>query len=221
MNANTILNALINNSPANAPSVLTNPGGNNPWLFTYNPVGSQGGIPVVAEVPTTANNAIDIGYLSGTATGGNKGQWYCDGRGFIVRAMGTVAPNAFGKTLKLYFFAGNGLQNSAGAVADQLLAQFSTTLPSSGSSAFSNWTLKAECTWDSASLVLTGVVSGQIAGQSISSVTFSVYNPSLFTQQQAAGSYLPIPFVLGANLNSTTNSQADTVTLNEFTVDIN
>ena len=221
MNQNTIVNALYNNNPTNAPSVLTNPGGSNPWLFLYNPVGSQGGLPVVAEVPTTAANAIDVAALTGEALAGNKGEWYADGRGFTLRCVGTVAPNAFGKTFKLYLFAGNGLQNSAGAVADQMLAEFSVTLPASGSGAFSNWTLKAECLWDSASLQLTGVVSGQIAGQAISSVTFSVYNPSLFAAQQAAGAYLNIPFVLGANLNSTANATPDTVTLIEFTVDMN
>ncbi len=221
MNQNTITSALYNNNPTNAPSVLTNPGGNNPWLFLYNPVGSQGGLPVVLEVPTTAANAIDVANSAGDALAGNKGEWYADGRSFQGRVVGTVAPNAFGKTFKLYLFAGNGLQNSAGAVADQQLASFSVTLPATGSGALSNWYLKFECIWDSASLQLTGVASGQIAGQAISSVTFSIYNPSLFAQQQAAGAYLNIPFVIGANINSTANATPDTVTLIEFTADMN
>ena len=221
-NASTVVDALrLAGIPADQASILTNPGGNNPWLFVA-PAGfaANAGAPIVLEIPTVAANGVENGLLSGVTLAAPNNPWYADGNTFIVRAIGRIQPNAFGKTIKLYLFAGNGLQNQAGSVADQQIGFASVTLPATGSAAFSNYELEAKCLWDSQSLQLTGVFKGIVGGTLISETAFSVYNPSLWAAQQAAGAYLPLSFVLGANLNSTANATPDLVILEEFTADI-
>jgi hypothetical protein len=222
MNSNTIVDALRNAGvPTETPLTLSNPGGNSPWLFTL-PANwaSNGGNPVVLEVPNIQGEAVDISQLSGLNDA--NGLWYADGNMFIVRAVGRVAPNTFGKTLKLYLFAGNGLASpSAGALADFQIGFGSATLPLQASNdANSNWYLEAKCLWDLPSLTLNGVFSGQIGNTLISSTAFSVYNPSAYAAQQAPGSYNALPFVVGANLSSTAAGTADTVQLLEFVADL-
>lgn len=222
MNSNTLVDALRNAGvPQETPLVLTNPGGNNPWLFTLPAsFASNGGQPVVLEVPTVAANGIEQGLLSGGADN-NITTWYADTNVFVVRAIGRVAPNAFGKTLKLYMFAGNGLgSGSPGALQDTQIGIASATLPATGQpAAYSNWFLEAKCLWDAPSLTLTGLFSGLVAGVNIAATAFSVYNPSSWQAQAAPGAYLPLPFVIGANLSSSANATPDTVSLFEFVCD--
>ena len=222
MNADTIVDALRNAGvPTETPLTLSNPGGNNPWLFTLPAsFASNGGMPVVLEVPNTQGNAINVpSSLSGIAD--SNGLWYADGNMFIIRAIGRVAPNTFAKTLKLYLFAGNGLQTpNAGALQDNQIGFGSVTLPAqSTGDANTNWYLEAKCLWDLPSLTLNGVFSGQCGSTLFSATAFSIYNPSAYAAQQAAGSYASIPFVVGANLSSTAAPVPDTVQLLEFVAD--
>ena len=222
MNANTLANALVNAGvAADTPLSLSNPGGNNPWLFTVPAsYAANAGNPVTLDVPCVAGEAAFTNFLNGTALPG-KQMWYADGRAFLVRACGTVQPNVYSKTLKLFLFVGNGLNSGvAGQEADELLLQTSTTLPAQATnSAYANWYIEAKCLWDSASLTLNGVASGMVAGTAISASAFSIVNPTQWVAQQAAGSYKPISFVIGANLNSSANPSADVVQLNEFTAE--
>ena len=206
---------------ADTPLSLSNPGGNSPWLFTIPAsYAANAGNPVTLDVPCVAGEAAFTSFLNGVALPG-KQEWYADGRSFLVRAVGQVAPNVYSKTLKLFLFVGNGLNSGvAGQEPDQLLLQTSTTLPAQATnSAYSNWYLEAKCLWDSASLTLNGVASGMVAGIAISASAFSIVNPTQWVAQQAAGSYKPISFVIGANLNSSANPSADVVQLNEFTAE--
>jgi hypothetical protein len=224
-NANTVVDALRTAGvPTDQALILTNPGGNNPWLFT-NPASStaNAGAPCALEVPTTSANGVTNGLLSGTPLAAANNPWYADGNVFIVRALGRVQPNAFSKTLKLYLFAGNGLSSgAAGALGDFEVGFGSATLPALGQpAAFTNWYFEAKCLWDSSSLNLNGIFSGFIGSTNIAATNFSIYNPSAWAAQQAAGAYNNLPFVVGANLNSTANAVPDLVTLEEFTADIN
>ena len=223
-NQNTIVNALrAAGEVENQPIQLTNPGGNNPWLFVW-PAGvgvggPNAGQPVALEVPTVAANGIELGPLAGHNESTNN-LWYADSNMFLVRAQGRVAPNNYNKTLKLYLFTGNGLQNAgagAGALQDFQIGFGSATLPAQATNdAYSNWYLEAKCLWDSQSLTMTGEFQGQIAGSLITRAAFSVYNPSAFVAQQAAGAYLPIAFVVGANISSSAAAGNDVVALEEF-----
>lgn len=226
-NANTVVDALRTAGvPADQALILNNPGGNNPWLFV-NPASAvaNAGAPCVLEIPTTAANGITTGGpLSGVSLSQPNNPWYADGNIFIVRALGRVQPNAFGKTLKIYLFAGNGLATPApGALADFPVGFGSATLPAAGQpAAFTNWYVEAKCLWDSNSLNLNGTFSGFIGGTAIAATAFTVYNPSAWAAQQAAGAYNNLPFVIGANLGaSTANPQNDVLTLEEFTADLN
>jgi hypothetical protein len=222
MNADTIVDALRNAGvPTETPLTLNNPGGNNPWLFTLPAsFASNGGQPVVLEVPNVIGEAINVpSSLAGIPD--SNGLWYADGNMFIVRAIGRVAPNSFAKTLKLYLFAGNGLQTpNAGALQDNQIGFGTVTLPLQASNdAYSNWYLEAKCLWDLPSLTLNGVFSGQCGNNLFTATAFSIYNPSAYAAQQGAGSYAPLSFVVGANLNSTASTVADTVQLIEFVAD--
>ena len=205
MNSNTVVDALRQAGvPSDQPLTLTNPGGNNPWLFSLPAsFAANAGAPVVLEVPTVAANGVEIGPLAGIAE--SKGNWYADGRSFLVRAVGQAAPVAFGKTLKIYLFAGNGLASGvSGSQADVELGLASGTVSAvGGTAAFSNWYIEAKCLWDSASLNLTGTLSGLIGGNVIAATGFSIPNPSAWVAQQAPGAYLPLSFVLGVNMAST------------------
>lgn len=223
LNANTVVDALrLAGVPLNTPATLVNPGGANPWLFSF-PAGgilTSPAVPVVAEVPNSAAQSFSA---TGTSGSGGSSQsfavfpppienWVADGKGFIVRAAGKIQPNSFGKTIKFYWFVGNGLLSTApGYEPDVQIALVSQVLPASVS-AYTNYQMKAECIWDSQSLQLTGVVTGQVAGTAFSSVSFVVNNIS---------ANVPIPFVLGANLASSANANPDLVLLTDWTVDMN
>jgi hypothetical protein len=222
-NANTIVDALRNAGvPTDQNVTLTNPGGNSPTLFTL-PASNvaNAGAPVVLEVPSVAANGVTNGLLSGNALSAPNNPWYADGNVFIIRAVGRVQPNATGKTLKLYLFAGNGLSQtaSAGAIQDFEIGLLSAVVTPTGG-AFSNWEVEAKCLWDSQSLQLQGTFEGRIAGTFVGPTAFAVYNPSAWAAQQAAGAYNNLPFVLGANIASTANPSNDLVILEEFTADI-
>lgn len=222
-NANTFVDALRTAGLAlETPPSLSNPGGNNPTLFTW-PAGTgvgatNAGAPVVLSVPVVQGEAVNIGSLAGSAVPESQ-LWYGDKSMFRVRALGRVQPNATGKTLKIYLFTGNGLPDSAsGAIGDKEVGLLSAVVTPSGG-AFSNWFLEATCLWDSNSLQLTGTLKGCVAGTLIAETGFSIFNPSAFAAQQAAGSYNPIDFVIGANIASTANPNADVVTLDEFSAE--
>ena len=222
MNSDTLVDALRNAGvPTETPLTLNNPGGNSPWLFTLPAsFASNGGQPVVLNVPCVVGEAVEIGgNLAGT--GDPNGLWYADGNMFYIRAIGRIAPSAFAKTLKLYLFAGNGLQTpNAGALQDNQIAYLSATLPLQASNdANTNWWLEARCLWDLQSLTLNGQAYGQIGSTLLSPTGFSVYNPSAWAAQQAAGAYNPLPFVVGANVNSTAATLPDSVQLLEFVAD--
>ena len=221
MNSNTVVDALrLAGIPTEQPLTLNNPGGNNPWLFTA-PAGfaANAGAPVVLNVPCVIGEAVEIsGNQAGEAD--PNGLWYADGNMFIVRVLGRVAPNTYAKTLKLYLFAGNGLDAGVGQLGEKQIGFGSATLPLQASNdAYTNFYLEAKCLWDSQSLTLNGSFSGQIGANLISAAGFSIYNPSAWTPQQAAGSYNPLPFVVGANLNSTAAGTADSVQVIEFVAD--
>ena len=222
-NANTIVDALRIAGIATefAPS-LTNPGGNNPWVFTQ-PVGqgvgaANPGAPIVLSVPAVQGQAVETGRQSGGAQSDSQ-LWYADKNSFLVRVVGRVQPNAFSKTLKLYLFTGNGITAGVNLVPDLQIGFASATLPAA-SSAFSNFYLEARCLWDSNSLQLNGVFSGMIGGVAIAPVGFSVNNPSAYAAQQAAGSYNPLQFIVAANIPSTVNPSNDVVYLDEFSAEL-
>jgi hypothetical protein len=224
MNADTIVDALRQAGIATeTPITLSNPGGNNPWLFTY-PAGfaANAGAPVTLNVPCVIGEAIDAsGNLAGTAD--PNGLFYADGNMFIVRAIGRVAPATFAKTLKLYLFAGNGLDAAGGAggsLGEKQIGFASATLPLQASNdANTNFWMEAKCLWDLQSLTLNGVFTAQIGTNVTTATGFSIYNPSAWAAQQAPGSYNPLPFVVGANVNSTASGVADSVQLLEFVAD--
>lgn len=219
MNVNTIADALQGGgNPPDSQVTLTNPGGNNPWLFTW-PATAQAnaGVPVVLEVPSVQANGVLLGTLAGAANSDRL--WCADGNAFVVRAVGKVQPVATGKTLKLYLFAGSG-EPQSGLPDFQIgpVQSFALGTPTGG--AFSNFWLEARCVWDAASLQLTGTIKSQCAGVLSAEAAFSVYNPSGWLAQQAAGAYNNLPFVLGANLASTANNPSnDLVILTEYSAE--
>lgn len=220
-NASTIVDALRTSGIATETApVLTNPGGNNPWLFVW-PAGNtaNAGAPVVLSIPVVQGESP---VAAEQLAGGNQAtdqEWYGDRAMFLVRIVGRVQPNATAKTLKLYVFSGNGLPDSAaGAIGDKQVAFGSASISPTGG-AFSNFFLEIRCLWDSSSLQLTGTYEGQIAGSLISKTAFAVYDPTAYKLQQAAGSYNPLDFVVAANVNSTANAVADLVILDEFTAE--
>lgn len=220
-NANTLVDALRTAGLATETApVLNNPGGNNPWLFTW-PAGSaaNAGAPVALSIPVVQGEGPQAAErLSGGAQSTDQ-VWYADRAMFLVRILGRVQPNATGKTLKLYLFAGNGLPDSAtGAIGDKQVAFGSATVTPTGG-AYSNFWLEVRCLWDSNSLQLTGTYEGEIAGTLISKTAFAVYDPTAFKAQQAPGSYNPLSFVVAVNVNSTANSVSDLVYLDEFTAE--
>lgn len=222
-NASTLVDALRTSGlAAETAPVLSNPGGNNPWLFTW-PAGftANAGAPVALAVPVVQAEGVTA---AERLTGGNQATdqiWYADRAMFNVRAVGRALPSAFAKTLKLYLFCGNGLGSGvAGSSADVQIGFGSATLPLQATNvAYANWFMEAKCLWDSSSLTLTGIFSGQISGNLITSTAFSITNPSNYAYQQAAGSYNPLSFVVGANLSSTAAGVPDLVYLDEFTAD--
>jgi hypothetical protein len=219
-NASTLVDALRTSGLASETSItLNNPGGNNPWLFTW-PAGltANAGAPVALSVPVVQGEGPQAAELLSGGAQSTDQIWYADRAVFRVRAVGRVLPNAFSKTLKLYLFAGNGITAGTGLVPDLQLGFASATLPAS-SSAYSNWWIYADCLWDSSSLQLNGTFEGQIAGTVIAKTGFSVNNPSAWAAQQAPGSYNPLSFVVGVNLASSANANPDQVTLDEFTAD--
>lgn len=222
-NANTIVDALRTAGIAlETPPSLNNPGGNNPTLFTW-PAGSgvgaaNAGAPVVLGVPVVQGEAVEVSSLAGGAVPDSQ-LWFGDRAMFRVRAVGRVQPNATGKTLKIYLFTGNGLPDSAsGAIGDKEVGLLSGVVTPVGG-AFSNWFLEAKCLWDSNSLQLTGTIKGVIAGTAVGETGFAIFDPTAFKAQQAAGSYNPLSFVIGANIASTANPNADVVTLDEFSAE--
>lgn len=223
-NSNTIVDAFRTAGVATDQAlVLNNPGGSNPWLFTL-PASAvaNAGAPCILEVPTTAANGVMNGPQVGIGLAQANNPWYADGNAFIVRAIGRIQPNTFGKTFKLYLFAGNGTDGSAGALGEKQIGFVSVTLPAQSTNvAYTNYDVEAKCLWDSQSLQLTGAFSGFVAGTLITSAAFSVVNPSGWVAQQAAGAYNALPFVIGVNLTSTAAGTPDVVTLEEFTADCN
>jgi hypothetical protein len=221
-NANTIVDALRTAGiAAEQAPVLTNPGGNNPWLFLW-PAGfaANAGAPVALSVPVVQGEGPQSAErLSGGAQGTDQ-VWYADRAMFLVRAVGRVLPATFAKTLKIYLFVGNGVNPaSAGGQQDYELGLLSATLPASSTKAAdSNWFLEAKCLWDSSSLVLNGTLSGMIGGTAIAVTGFSVVNPTSWAAQQAPGSYNPLAFVVGANITSTAGID-DQVILDELTAE--
>ena len=223
MNSNTIIDALqLAGVASDQPLVLTNPGGNNPWLFSA-PAGlaANAGAPVALSVPVVAGESAIKGLLNGAPLPG-KQEWYADGRSFLVRAIGTIQPAGGSKTIKFYLFVGNGLGSGVtGSQADVMLGETSSTLPAfTTGGAYSNYYLEAKCLWDSASLQLNGVLSGMVGGVAIAASAFSVPNPTAWVAQQAAGSYNPLSFVLGVNIGSSLGSANDVVQLVEFTAEL-
>lgn len=222
MNADTVVDALrVAGSAAETPLTLTNPGGGVVWLFSYPATAvANAGVPAVLNVPCVIGEAVEV---SGSLAGGAdpNGLWYADGNAFIVRAIGRVAPSVFNKTLQLNMYAGNGLQSpAAGALRDIQIGSISVTLPAQASNdANSNFIMEAKCLWDSQSLTLNGSFFAQIAGTLTGPTAFSVYNPSAWAAQQAAGSYAPLPFVVGASISSSVAGAADSVQLLEFVAD--
>ena len=199
---NTIANAL---GKSNAALVLTNPGGNNPWLF--NRPSSQGAVvPAVLLVPSTAAQAAQ----SSDQFYGNtepQEEVFVDGKPFVIRIAGTVNPSQVSQSLRLYLFLGNGESSlSAGSVADVQLIIATGTLPASP--AASNWLIEAKCMWDSLSNTLNVQSSGFINGTAVTSAMTQALNV-------APGQ---VEFVVGANLAST--STVSTVTLTNFAADI-
>jgi hypothetical protein len=219
-NANTVVDALRQAGvPSDQPLSLTNPGGNNPWLFVL-PASSasNGGQPVVLEVPSVAANGVENGAQNGNPLVINP--WYADGNTFLVRAMGRVAPNNGSKTLKLYLYSGTGLAGPGQSQGAEVGFGSATLPATSTGNVYSNWYLESKCLWDSQSLQLNCVTSGMIAGTAIAAVAFSINNPSNWLAQQAAGAYLNLPFVIGANLSSSAAAGQDIVTLDEFTAEM-
>lgn len=221
-NANTVVDALkLAGIPQDTPLTLSNPGGNNPWLFVApaSPA-SNAGAPVALSVPCVIGEAVESGRQTGGATSDSQ-LWYADKAMFRVRVVGHVQPNSFSKTLKLYLFSGNG--NITGApgtsVTDLQIGFASATLPATVS-AYSNFFLEALCLWDSLSLQLNGIFQGQIGGTAIAATAFSVNNPSSYRSQDAAGAFNPLQFVVGANLSSSASAQPDLVVLDEFTAEM-
>jgi hypothetical protein len=224
MNQNTVVDALkMAGVPLNTPVLLTNPGGVL-WLFTTSPTGDNPGtlLPVVLNVPNTSALTYGSAGTSGSAqaplasgpfsgTGSPVEEWYADGNPFLIRAAGTVRPNAFSKTFKLVLFSGNGqLSTATGYQPDVQIGSATATTPASVS-AFSNWYLEARCVWDSYSLQLNGVFSGMVCGTIINGVAFTVNNLS---------ANVPLAFVLGCNLPSGANAQNDIVSLEEFSAEM-
>ena len=225
-NANTLVDALRTSGLATETSIaLNNPGGSNPWLFTWPAsLTANAGAPVTLTIPVVQGEGpVAAERLTGGAQATDQ-IWYADRNIFIVRAVGRVLPSAFAKTLKLYLFCGNGLASGvAGSEADVQIGFGSATLPLQATNvAYANWYIEAKCLWDSSSLSLTGIFSGQISGSLITQTAFSITNPSNWAPQQAAGSYNPLSFVVGANVGSTTTGNTGTVDqvyLDEFTAD--
>ena len=225
MNQNTIVDALkMAGVPLNAPVVLTNPGGANPWLFTVSPTGDNPStlLPVVLNVPNTSALTYGSAGTSGSAqaplasgpfsgTGSPIEEWYADGNPFLLRAAGKIVPNAFSKSVKFYLYSGNGqLSTAPGYQPDVQIGIATATTPAS-ISAYTNYYLEGRCIWDSQSLQLNGVFSGMVAGTIINGVAFTVNNLS---------ANVPLAFVLGVNLPSSANNTPDQVTLEEFSAEM-
>jgi hypothetical protein len=223
-NANTIISALkLAGIASDTPLTLTNPGGNNPWLFV-SPGGfaSNAGAPVALTVPVVQAEGVVMADPQAGINESGDNLWYADKNKFLVRAVGRVQPNSYAKTLRLYLFTGNGLGSGvAGASADVQIGFGSAVLAASSTGvAYTNWWLEAVCLWNVESLQMTGYFEGQIGGTLITRTGFAVNNPSNWAAQQAAASYNPLSFVVGANIASTLVGGSDLVVLDEFTADM-
>ena len=204
---NTFANAL---GKSNAALVLTNPGGNNPWLFSRKDQTGALNIPAVLVIPTTAAAAA----IASDEMYGNsmpQEELVMDGKPFVVRASGLVLPSVGSLTLKLYVFYGNGeAVANPGALADVQVLLASATLPAASATvpAASNWLLELKCIWDSLSATLNIQTSGFINGTAVTSTMAQVTN----VQQ--------VQFVIGANLTSEATALNELVTLTNFTADL-
>ena len=208
MNANTIANAL-QSVKGGGSLVMALPAQSNGKLTYFN----QNNLPVVLTVPNDPNAGIKVGApLSGVA---EEGMWWADGKPFLVRAAGTVSPITASGVLRIVLSVGNGTADPTGkipgGVSDVVLISASATLPATAVFE-SNWLLEASCLWDSASMTLNGVVSGNIGGTLLDLATIQLKN--------LAAS--PLPFLLGASLSLQESSGVQpTVTLVDFSADMN
>lgn len=222
MNSDTIVNALANNSQANAPIVLSNP--STLTLFQYAPsafVGDNPGtlLPLVLDVPSQPSQVYSATGTSGSGAGIYGGasqsglpaameEWTSDGRAFKIRLFGKVSPLQVSKTLTVDLYWGNGISLANGGFGGISLINAAQALSASNPFA-SNWYLESTCLWDSTSNRLNCTTTGNINGNTIA--TFSLSIPNVPAGQ--------LQFVAGASLNdSGAGGQTNvfTITLVEF-----
>jgi hypothetical protein len=195
VNVNTFVNALRGVGPLtlNSPTVLT--------LF---------GAPVVLSVPSTPSQA-EQSSLSGDALPGHE-QWYADGQTFRVRASGLFQPLQASKTYSVFLYYGNGLAiANQGGTGETELGAASGTL-NAAAPFYTNWSLQADCLWDSASSVLNVVLNGQVNGVALTQQVKQVANV-------AAGA---LQFVVGgiANDSGVGQSIPFKIILNDFSAEL-
>jgi len=206
MNANTIVNALQAIKGGGSLKMQLPATSDSKLVYFNNAL-----TPLVLSVPNDPNAGIKVGApLSGVA---EEGMWWADGKSFLVRAAGTVAPITASGVLRLVLSVGTGVagvQGIPGAVSDIVLASVSATLPASNPYD-SNWYLEAKCMWDSTSNTLNGYLCGQIAGTLIDLVAF----------KQANLQISPLPFLLGTDLSLQAGVSINPViTLTDFSADM-
>lgn len=229
MNANTIANALALNNPANAPAVLSVFAlSSTVQTFQYAAPTNEGDNPstflnVVLDVPNSPSQSYSS---AGVASGGAQSAaslsgidqpnevWSADGRPFLIRAFGKVAPITASGVFRIVLMLGDGVTKDLAAAASQIaLAPAATTATLSAANPFdSNFNLEAECIWDSTSQQLNGFITGTLAGTLVALTAFQVNN---VTES-------PLKFTLGASLtlqNSNAVTAPATVTLTEFTAE--
>lgn len=194
----------------------SNPGGNNPWIISYaaTPANSIGGgfsnglnqnaVPVLLGFGEQANAVSPQPDLVTP-----QPVEFIDGLPFQITLSGTIQPNRFGKTFKLYLYLVQGSftpGNAAYYGAPIQLGLFLVTLPLQSSlCAFSNYFLNIDCMWDAQSLQLVGSYQGNVAGNLIAATSFSQSNCRA-----------PL-FGLGVNMASIqVSSVPDIVTLSKF-----
>jgi hypothetical protein len=164
MNANTVANALAENTPSGAPATLVNPTGASEFI---NPNGN----PLVLVVPQTATQGVVLGLQSGIAEA--DGLWYADGRAFHISMSGLAQPSQASQTLTLNLVQ-VAAQTSTGQISTSVLSAAHAL--SAANPFYGNFDIDVYLLWDSASQVLNGYYQGQINGNAISLAGISVPN---------------------------------------------
>lgn len=234
MNANTVSNALAANNPANAPVVQSVYALSSVvQTFSYNPSTlADGGnlldvnLPVVLDIPNSPSQSYTSAGVASGVGGGNSNAgslsglpqpnevWSADGRPFLIRVNGKVAPITGSGVLHVVLMLGDGVTGDLPAAAKQVpLASAATFATLSASNPFdTNFNLEAECMWDSTSSQLNGYITGTIAGTLIALTAFQVSNVL----------ESPLRFTLGASLslqNSNAVTAPATITLVDFSAE--